>query len=144
MSLKENFEAILTEKKLPSNYREIENGHHLYRFQFRVTKTTALVVEVIIQNTDKPSSDAQIIFRNIHSVMDYNKRGEALELINELNEMKTGYYSLFLAGDGEIFLRSLLRMTEDATPLYETIVFGSGISRNLKVELDKVLGTRPE
>lgn len=144
MSLKENFEAILKEKKLPASYQEIEDGHHLYRFQFRVTKELALVVEVIIQNTDKPSSDAQIIFRNIHTVMDYNKRGEALELINELNEMKTGYYSLFLAGDGEIFLRSLLRMTEEATPLYETIVFGSAIARNLKMELDNTLGTRPE
>ena len=45
-----DFEALLNEKKLPSSYKEIENGHHLYRFQFRATKETVLIVEVIIQN----------------------------------------------------------------------------------------------
>ncbi|MGO4927385.1 hypothetical protein ACTQ5J_02130 [Fundicoccus sp. Sow4_F4] len=137
---KQEFEALLNEKKLPSSYKEIENGHHLYRFQFRVTKETALIVEVIIQNTDKSYSDAQIIYRHIHMLRDYNARGKALEVINDLNEMKTGYYGLFLAGDGEVFLRSLLRIGTDPRPLYDTIVLGSAIAKGLQPQLVAELG----
>lgn len=135
-----DFEALLNEKKLPSSYKEIENGHHLYRFQFRATKETVLIVEVIIQNTDNSYSDAQIIYRHVHMLRDYNSRGKALEVINDLNEMKTGYYSLFLAGDGEVFLRSLLRIGTDPRPLYDTIVLGSAIAKSLQPQLVAELG----
>ncbi len=137
---KQDFEALLTEKKLPSSYKEIENGHHLYRFQFRVTKETALIVEVIVQNTENDYSDAQIIYRHIHMLNDYNARTRALEVLNDLNEMKTGYYGLFLAGDGEVFLRSLLRIGTDPRPLYDTIVLGSAIAKGLQPQLIAELG----
>ena len=71
---------------------------------------------------------------------DYNSRGKALEVINDLNEMKTGYYSLFLAGDGEVFLRSLLRIGTDPRPLYDTIVLGSAIAKSLQPQLVAELG----
>lgn len=137
---KEKFEALLKEKNLPASYKEIENGHHLFRFQFRVKKTRVLIVEVIIQNTDNLYSDAQVIYRHVHMLNDFNKRATALELMNELNEMRTGYYSLYLAGDGEMFLRSLLRIGEDPQPLYETIVYGSSIARTLEPTLTEALG----
>lgn len=137
---KQSFEALLKEKNLPFNYKEIENGHHLYRFQFRVQKSRVLIVEVIIQNTTNAYSDAQVIYRHVHMLNDYNKRAEALELMNELNEMRTGYYSLYLGGDGEMFLRSLLRIGEDPQPLYETLVYGSSIARTLQPVLTETLG----
>ena len=137
---KQSFETLLKEKNLPFNYKEIENGHHLYRFQFRVQKSRILIVEVIIQNTDNSYSDAQVIYRHIHMLSDYHKRADALELMNELNQMRTGYYSLYLGGDGEMFLRSLLRIGEDPQPLYETLVYGSSIARTLQPVLTETLG----
>ncbi len=137
---KEKFDALLEEKKLPAKYQTIPDGHHLYRFQFRVTKERILIVEVIIQDNDKKYFDAQIIYRNVHRLNDPGKEDEALELINELNGMRTGYYSLFLAGDGEIYLRSLMRTGQDPYPLYETLVVGSGISRTLQPLMQEKLG----
>ncbi|MGF3066116.1 hypothetical protein ACQV2X_01905 [Facklamia sp. P12945] len=137
---KERFDALLKEKKLPANYQEIQDGNHLYRFQFKVSKERRLVVEVIIQNAKGAHLDAQIIYRHVHLLKDYNQRPEALEAINELNEAKTGYYNLYLAGDGEIYLRNLLRATQDPTLIYEVLVMGSSIARALLVELEKKLG----
>ncbi|MCR8968772.1 hypothetical protein [Facklamia sp. 7083-14-GEN3] len=137
---KEKFDALLNEKKLPANYQEIQDGNHLYRFQFKVNKERKLVVELIVQDTKGDHLDAQIIYRHVHLLKDYNQRPEALEAINELNEAKTGYYNLYLAGDGEIYLRNLLRATQDPTLIYEVLVMGSSIARALQVELEKKLG----
>lgn len=135
-----NFENKLNEVKIPFNIKEIENGHVLYRFSFRLSKERTLVVEVIIQNGQDKYADAQIIYRHVHLLTDRSKEATAYELLNNLNEMKTGYYSLYLAGDGEIFLRTLIRTGEDAEPLYQTLVMGSGIAKGLQEDLTKVLG----
>ncbi|MBG9980044.1 hypothetical protein HZY91_00040 [Facklamia sp. DSM 111018] len=137
---KEQFEALLNEKKLPAKYQEIQGGNHLYRFQFRISEDRILIVEVIIQDSDKEYFDVQVIYRHVHVLNDYSKQNDALSLINELNGMRTGYYHLYLAGDGEIYLRNLMRIGHDPYPLYETIVVGSGIARNLQADFEKKLG----
>lgn len=140
LSFKEKFDNLLKEKKLPAKYDTIQNGNHLYRFQFRVSQERVLVLEVIIQDSKSEHLDAQIIYRHVHLLKDYNQRQEALEFINDLNEAKTGYYNLFLAGDGEIYLRSLMRINQDPSILYEVIVVGSSIARALQVSLTEKLG----
>lgn len=135
-----NFENKLNEMNIPFESKEIENGHMLYRLRFRITKTKALIVEIIVQDNDKDYCDAQIVYRHVHILTDRSRETDAYQLLNQLNEMKTGYYSLFLAGDGEIFLRSLLRVGEDVEPLYQTLVMGSSISRVIQQELENALG----
>ena len=138
--IKDNFVKLAREKELPMEYLEIEGGHHLFRLQFGVTDVLVVAVEIIIQNTDAPYADGQIVYRNIHMVDSYSKRAKALETINDLNEMKTGYYSLYLAGDGEIFLRNLMRVSADPQCLYETLVYGSAIARDAIKALNEALG----
>lgn len=142
--IKEAFDKILVEKNIPANYKEIENGHHLYRLQFKASDSKILIVEIIIQNGDQDYVDGQIIYRHIHLLNDYKKREVALDLINELNEMKTGYYNLHLALDGEIFLRNIVRVGEDVNPFYETVVYGARIAKGLIPELVEKLGTSGE
>lgn len=137
---KEKFEALLNEKKLPAKYTEIQGGNHLYRFQFRLSKERILIVEVIVQETEGEHLDTQVIYRHVHLLKDYDQRQKALEVMNELNGSKTGYYNLYLAGDGEIYLRNLMRSNQDPTILYEVIVVGSSIARNLQIDLEKNLG----
>ena len=136
----ENFEAKLNEMNVPFNSKEIENGHKLYRVTFRLTTTRNLVVEIIIQNSESDYADAQVIYRHVHLLTDRSKESDALELINQLNEMRTGYYNLYLAGDGEIFLRSLMRIGEDIEPLYQTMIMGSQIAKSLQDDLVGTLG----
>ena len=60
--------------------------------------------------------------------------------MNELNEIKTGYYNVYLAGDGEVFLRTLMRTSADVNPLYQTLIVGSTIAKNVIEELETQLG----
>ena len=140
LEFKTQFEALLKEKELPTQYQAIEGGHHLYRFQFRASKERTLMVEVILQKSEESYFDAQIIYRLVHVLDDYQKKFQALEAINDLNGAKTGYYNLYLAGDGEIYLRSLIRCGQDPRPLYDTLVIGSTIARLLQKSLPEKLG----
>lgn len=138
--LSENFEQLMKEKNIPIHHTEIAQGHHLYRVIFALQKSRNITVEVIIQESDTDYVDAQIVYRHVHALADRAKEAEALGLINELNEMKSGYYNFFLAGDGEIFMRTLMRLGPDLNPLYQTLIAGSGIARaNLKI-LEERLG----
>ena len=141
-TIKENFEQKMKEMQIPVNYQEIEDGHHLYRFSYQVTKNKQLLVEVILQESEEAHIDAQVIYRHVHLMDDRRKENQALSLINELNGMQTGYYTLYLAGDGEIFLRSLVRVGQDIEPFYETIIMGSAIARTIIPRLTETLGTK--
>lgn len=135
----ENFEHLLKEKKIPLSKTNIESGHHLYRVEFKVSPEKKVLVEIIIQDSEDDYVDAQIIYRKLHHLNDRAKENEALALVNELNEVKAGYYTLYLAGDGEIFLKSLMRASADPEPIYQTLIVGSNISRVIVPELDKAL-----
>lgn len=130
------FEALLNDKKIPFDYHTIETGNHLYRLNFKLNEEKIVLVEVIIQNTEEEYLDVQVIYRNLYQVSDFSQHQQALAMINELNEIKTGYYHLFLAGDGEIYLKALMRTGMDPQPLYETIVVGSVLSRKLLDEMN--------
>lgn len=139
-TIQKNFEQKLNEVNIPFNYQEIEDGHHLYRFQYQITKSKSLMVEIIIQESEDAYVDGQVIYRHVHALSDRSQEMQALELINDLNGMRTGYYNLHLAGDGEIFLRSLVRMGEDPQAFYDTIVMGSAISKGVIQILHEKLG----
>lgn len=138
--ISENFETLLTEKQIPLQHQTIEDGHHLYRVAFQIQKSRLINVEIIIQESDEDYVDGQIIYRHVHQLDDRAKEGKALSLVNELNEMRTGYYNLYLAGDGELFLRNLMRVGEDVEPFYQTLVIGSGIIRAMLPDVEAVLG----
>lgn len=135
-----NFENKLNEMNIPFNKKEIEKGHALYRLTFRLTTERALVVEIIVQNSEEAYVDAQIIYRHVHVLTDRSKEEIAYETINRLNEMKSGYYALYLAGDGEIFLKTLLRVGSDIEPLYQTMIMGSQIAKGMQDDLVTALG----
>ena len=139
--IQQNFEKKLNEVHIPFNYQTIEDGHHLYRFSYQISKSRKLIVEVILQESDDSYVDGQIIYRQIHNMADRSKEVDAIKLLNELNGVQTGYYTLYLAGDGEIFLRNLVRLGTDPGPFYETIVMGSAIARNIVPILSKALGS---
>lgn len=138
--IQQNFEDKLKSVNIPFNYQTIDNGHHLYRFSYQVTKSRKLIIEVIIQEGDSNYVDAQIIYRQVYTLSDRSQEDAALKVINELNGMQTGYYNLYLAGDGEIFMRNLVRLGEDPEAFYETIVMGSAIARTVIPTMVKELG----
>lgn len=135
----ENFEALIKEKKIPLKKSELKNGQILFNGSFRLDKTKVLPFGIVFDNKDAQSVDFQITYHKLAYVQDFSKREAILELLNELNQVKAGYYSVILAGDGEIYLKQLSRTTSDVAAAYETMVFGSTIAKVLIKEIEKVL-----
>ncbi len=137
----DNFEKILREKNLPLTKKEIENGQVLYNGAFRVTKSKRLPFGIVFDGRDNPTVDFQIIYNRLAYIQSFEQKAEVMELLNELNEMKSGYYRFCVRGDGEIYMRLLARTSEDVRSAYEMMVMGGNIARALLPEIEKITGT---
>lgn len=137
----ENFEAFIKEREMPLSKREIQNGQLLFNGAFRIRKNLSLPFGVVFDNKQNTKTiDYQVVYHRLAYVRDFDKKVEVLELLNELNEMKSGYYRFCLAGDGEIYMRLLARTTEDVQPVYEMMAMGGNIAKTLLPEIEKVVG----
>jgi len=137
----DNFEQIIKEKQMPLSKKEIQNGQILFNGAFRVKKNMRLPFGVVFDNKDSETIDYQIVYHRVAYARDFNKKQEVMELLNELNEMKAGYYRFCLAGDGEIYMRLLARTGEDIRPVYEMMVMGGNIAKALLPEIEEVTGS---
>lgn len=135
----ENFEAVVKEKNIPLKKSELNNGQVLFNGNFRLTKTKVLPFGIVFDNKDAQSVDFQITYHKLAYVQDFSKKPAVLELLNELNQLKSGYYSVVLAGDGEVYLKLLSRTTNDILAAYEMMVFGSTIAKVVIKEIEKVM-----
>lgn len=140
----ERFEELLKEKKMPLTKKEIQNGQLLYNGAFRVTKSKRLPFGIVFDSKDNPTVDYQIIYNRLTYIKDFNRKADVMELLNELNEMKAGYYRFCVRGDGEIYMRLLARTSEDIRPVYEMLVMGGSIARSLLPEIEKAVGNTEE
>lgn len=114
--LSENFEQLMKKKIYPSIILRLPRATTCTGSS-SPCKRVAILLLKSSSRSDTDYVDAQIVY-HVHSLADRAKEAEALDLINELNEMKSGYYNFYLAGDGEIFLRTLMRLGPDLLTLY--------------------------
>lgn len=136
----ENFEQLIKEKEMPLSKKEIKNGQILFNGAFRVKKNLRLPFGVVFDNKESETVDYQIVYHRVAYVRDFSKKTEVMELLNELNEMKSGYYRFCLAGDGEIYMRLLARTSEDIRTAYEMMVMGGNIAKALLPEIEQATG----
>ncbi|WP_414838489.1 hypothetical protein [Carnobacterium sp. TMP28] len=134
----DQFETILKEKQIPLAKREIENGQVSYNGKFQLTKEKALPFGIVFDKEDE-RSDYQIVYHHLAFVSNFSKKAAVLELINELNELQSGYYRICLGSDGEIYMRLLGRTSTDVMPLYEMLVTGSTIAKAILPRIAEVL-----
>lgn len=136
----DNFEQMIKEKDMPLAKKEIQHGQILFNGAFRVKKNMRLPFGVVFDNKDSETVDYQIVYHRIAYLRDFSKKAETLEKLNELNEMKSGYYRFCLAGDGEIYMRLLARTDEHVRPVYEMMVMGGNIAKALLPEIEEITG----
>lgn len=134
----DQFEKILKEKQIPLAKREIENGQVSYNGKFQLTKDKALPFGIVFDKEDA-ISDYQIVYHHLAFVSNFSKKAAVLELINDLNELQSGYYRICLGSDGELYMRLLGRTTENVQPLYEMLVTGSTIAKAILPKIELVL-----
>lgn len=124
----DQFEKILKEKQIPLAKRQLENGQVSYNGKFQLTKEKALPFGIVFDKEDD-ISDYQIVYHHLAFVSNFSKKAAVLELLNELNELQSGYYRICLGSDGEIYMRLLGRTWDNVQPLYEMLVTGSTIAK---------------
>ncbi|SEK34967.1 hypothetical protein SAMN04488700_1774 [Carnobacterium iners] len=137
----DQFEAILKQKQIPLAKREIENGQVSYNGKFQLTNEKALPFGIVFDKEDE-RSDYQIVYHHLAFVSNFSKKVTVLELINELNELQSGYYRICLGSDGEIYMRLLGRTSTDVMPLYEMLVTGSTIAKAILPRIEEVLNDK--
>ena len=138
-AITKNFEELLRSKNIPLKKSTIKNDQILYNGGFHLSETQSLPFGIVFDSKSNPVIDYQITYHQLAYVTDYSKRESILDLINELNQLKAGYYTVCLAGDGEVYLKLLGRTNESVLPVYEMMVFGSSIAKALKPEIDEIL-----
>ena len=134
----DQFEKILKEKQIPLAKRQLENGQVSYNGKFQLTKEKALPFGIVFDKEDD-ISDYQIVYHHLAFVSNFNKKTTVLELVNELNELQSGYYRICLGSDGEIYMRLLGRTSDNVQPLYEMLVTGSTIAKAVLPRIEALL-----
>lgn len=146
-----SIETALTEmfkaKNVPVQSKEITDKQFLFSGGYKIAQEKVIPFHVIARDFNEGSevTEYQITYRKIAQVERYEDTNKALQVINELNQKLAGYYTLVLAGDGEIYLRMLSRTTADTKLLYELMVFGSATARRVYPILEqKINGKKVE
>lgn len=135
----EQLEQLFLEKQLPATKHELSDNIVVFDMAFSIKENHHARLEIISKNDDE-TSDVQMAYRYVGYLTDYDKKGEMLELINQLNAVDSGYYTIQLAEDGEIMLRTLIRVHDDLLPLYETMIQGSAVCRHIAPQLETITG----
>lgn len=138
MKILEEIEKLFAEKKLPLKRQEIPNNQSLYQGTFQIAPGKRVPFGVVIVNGEE-MVDFQISFKRLAYLTNYADKDKVLELMNDLNNSKTFYYRVCLAGDGEIYLKAMGKTTEDVRPLYEQLVIGSNIAKLVVEEIEKII-----
>lgn len=138
MSVLEALDQLFAEKKLPLKRQEISNNQYLYQGTFMVRPGEKIPFGVVVAG-DGNLVDYQVSYKRLAYLTNYADKPKILELINELNQTKSFYYTIFLAGDGEIAMKAMAKTTEDVQTVYETLIVGSNVAKLVMEELEKVI-----
>lgn len=138
MQVLEALDQLFSEKKLPIKRQAIPNNQSLYAGNFMIRPGKPLPFGVVVADGEE-LRDYQISYKRLAYLSDYSKKGEILELINELNQGKTYYYTVVLAGDGEILMKAHGKTSSDVRALYDVLIIGSNVAKLVVAELEKVI-----
>ncbi|NLB99329.1 MAG: hypothetical protein GX788_06865 [Lactobacillales bacterium] len=138
LKILEEIEKLFAEKKLPLKRQEIPNNQSLYQGTFQIAPGKSIPFGVVIVNGEE-MADFQISFKRLAYLSNYADKEKILDLINDLNNSKTFYYRVCLAGDGEIYMKAMGKTTEDVRAMYEQLVIGSSIAKRVIEEVEKII-----
>ncbi|MDK6232905.1 hypothetical protein ACX3VT_03545 [Aerococcus sanguinicola] len=135
---------LFKEMKVPVEYRPLDGGQHLFALAYQLGEDKVVPCHIIARdfNEGEATTDFQINYRQLCQVEDYQQTAKALEVINDLNRERSGYYNLILSGDGEIYTRCLSRTGEDVRVLYELMTLGASVARDLYPRLEQAINNK--
>lgn len=138
-TMAETFENLLVEKSVPIDKVELDENLTLFQLHQIIKQNHFSRLEIIVPK--QVVGDIQITYRFIGQLNNYAKKAEMLEEVNHLNEQLTGYYTLFLAGDGELYLKLLSRSNESSMEqVYEMLITGLHTAKEILPNIEKITG----
>lgn len=135
----ENFRNMLKEQNMNLTEKELDNNQILFTGGFRIQKDKQIPFGVVFDASDQETIDYQVMYNRLGYLSNHDKKSELLNYFNEINQMKSGYYSFAVRADGEIYLRTLGRTGQDIQSAYEVMIYGGSIAQALIPELDDLL-----
>lgn len=135
----ENFRETLKEQNMNLTKEELKNNQVLFTGGFRLRENQQIPFGIVFDASDQETVDYQVMYNQIGYLDNRDKKSELLDYLNEINQMKAGYYSFTVRDDGEIYLRTLGRIGQDVKAAYEVMIYGGSIAQALVPELDELL-----
>lgn len=135
----ENFRDILEDQNMNLTEKELQNNQVLFTGGFRLQENQQIPFGIVFDASDQETVDYQVMYNRIGYLNNRDKKPELLDYLNEINQMKAGYYSFTVRDDGEIYLRTLGRTGQDVKAAYEVMIYGGSIAQALMPELNELL-----
>lgn len=132
-------DQLFEEKKMPVERQEIEGDLALYILNYQLKPNHLLRMELICPK-DITRADVQMTYRYVTMLSRYEKRNEVLDVINDFNEIDSGYYTFYLANDGEVYARTLIRSGLDVEGIFEIMYQGPFIISHILPKLEGIIG----
>lgn len=132
-------DKIFEEKQMPVERKEIEEDLVVYILNYQLKPDHILRMEMICPK-DVTRADVQLTYRYVTMVSRYEKRNDVLNVINDFNEIDSAYYTFYLANDGEVYARTLIRSGLDVDSIFEIMYQGPFIISHILPKLAEITG----
>lgn len=138
--LNKEFQQLLIKNDFPMKV-SFENGQWLYKGKLEVTDYHILdFVVAFSQVGERDGAVCQILFNNVAYCKSYEKRGEWLDFLNQLNVEMGLYYYLCLENDGRIFARYIIEVYQDVEMVYNVLNAGVNVMIHVLEKIESKFG----
>lgn len=132
-------DQIFEEKKMPVERQDLDGNLALYILNYQLKPNHMLRMEMICPK-DVVRADVQMTYRYVTMLSRYETRHEVLEILNDFNESDAAYYTFYLANDGEVYARTLIRSGLDVEGIFEIMYQGPFIISHILPKLAEITG----
>lgn len=138
--LNKEFQQLLIKNDFPMKV-SFENDQWLYKGKLEVTDYHILdFVVAFSQVGERDGAVCQILFNNVAYCKSYEKRGEWLDFLNQLNVEMGLYYYLCLENDGRIFARYITEVYQDVEMVYNVLNAGVNVMIHVLEKIESKFG----
>ena len=138
--LNQEFQPLLIKNDFPMKV-SFENGQWLYKGKLEVTDYHILDFAVAFSQVgESDGAVCQILFNNVAYCKSYEKRGEWLDFLNQLNVEMGLYYYLCLENDGRIFARYITEVYQDVETVYNVLNAGVNVMIHVLEKIESKFG----
>lgn len=138
--LNQDFQQLLVQNDFPMKV-SFNDNQWLYQGKLEISDYHILDFAISFRKIGMlEGAICQIIFNNVGFCKSYEKRGEWLEFLNQLNVEMGLYYYLGLENDGRIFARHIMKVHHDVQMIYDLLNEGANVMVYVIEQMEEKFG----